>query len=102
MASYGQGLLSKEIQDDTLLPNAYKYFTLPTELDGTYERRPPLILLIAGLGVRNDLYLIDWHVHVILTNNTTSRPAEPKLTVIKARKKLRTINAGGRICVCFH
>ncbi len=51
--------------------------------------------------VRNDLYPIDWRIHVILTNKATSRPSEPKFTVIKAQKKLKTINAGGGGVACL-
>ncbi len=54
-----------------------------------------MILLITRPGVKNDPYLIDWRVHVIQASSTTSRPAEPKFMVIRAQKKLRTINAGG-------
>ncbi len=75
LASYVQGLLRKEIQDETQILNKYNSFTLPTGLDRNYERRPRLILLISRLCVRNDPYLIDWHVDVIdlqiLTKTTT-------------------------------
>ncbi len=36
-------LLSKEIQDGTLLQNVYNSFTLPTELDRNYEKGVGLV-----------------------------------------------------------
>ncbi len=92
-------LLNKEIQDGTLFPNVYKSFTLPTELDRNYERGG-LFDLTDSQARREKWPLTDRLARTRhFGQQSYSRPSEPKFTVIKTQKKLRTITAGGRVCV---